>query len=212
METISKETILRLPGYLKLLKKLNRQGVENVSSTAIAERLYLNPVQVRKDISAVSSSAGKPKTGFVTKELIKDISDYLGYNRDTEAVIVGVGQLGGALLGYTNFNSYGLDIIAGFDNNLTRNAEINGKPIFPVNQLTGLVQRLGVKIGIIAVPKASAQSVCDMMVNSGIRAIWNFAPTHLDVPSNVVLKNEDMAASLALLSLKLHQTIEDENK
>lgn len=201
---ISKAALARMPGYLLYLKNRRAEGMEYISSTLMAEDLKQNPVQVRKDLAIVSHCPGKPKLGFEITGLISDIEDFLGYNNTSEAVIVGVGQLGKTLLSYGGFDSYGLKIVAGFD----AKAELAGtvwgeKRIFSVDKFSELVRRMNILIGIITVPKDQAQIVCDMMIKAGIKAIWNFAPAHLVIPEGIVVKNEDLAASLALLSKEL---------
>lgn len=201
---MSKATLHRLPAYLRYLYQLSKQNVATVSSTTIAEGLNLNPVQVRKDIALVSSVAGKPKTGYVTEELIADLETFLGYDNTHDAILVGVGGLGKAFLGYGGFSNYGLNILAGFDSDEKLTGKyINGKPVYGMHKLASMVERLNIQIGIIAVPAAAAQDVADLMVKSGIKAIWNFASVHLNVAPDIALKNEDLAASLALLSMQL---------
>ncbi len=201
---MSKATLRRLPSYLRYLYQLNKQNVPNVSSTTIANGLGLNPVQVRKDIALVSSVAGKPKTGFVTKELIADLEDFLGYNNTRDAVLVGVGGLGRAILGYDGFRNYGLNIVCAFDaDEKVVDTSVNGKPVYSTDKLKGIVERYKIRLGIICVPSAAAQSVADSMVDAGIKAIWCFAPVHLTLPEGIAVKGEDLAASLALLSMQL---------
>lgn len=201
---MSKATLRRLPSYLRYLYQLNKQNILHVSSTTIANGLGLNPVQVRKDIALVSSVAGKPKTGFVTKELIADLEGYLGYNNTRDAVLVGVGGLGRAILGYDGFRNYGLNIVAAFDvNEKVINTQVNGKPVYAMEQLKSEIERYNIMLGIICVPSAAAQSVADKMVEAGIKAIWCFAPVHLNLPESIAVKGEDLAASLALLSMQL---------
>ena len=186
---ISKATLNRLPSYLKYLYQLDKLNVATVSSTTIANGLNLNPVQVRKDIALVSSVAGKPKMGYVTKEIIADLESFLGYG---------------------GFENYGLNIVAAFDNSeRVVNTKINGKPVYDVSKLKEIVERFNIQIGIITVPSYAAQEVADRMVGAGIKAIWNFASVHLNIPSNVALKNEDLASSLALLSLQIQQNRND---
>ncbi|MEG2428946.1 MAG: redox-sensing transcriptional repressor Rex, partial [Oscillospiraceae bacterium] len=173
----------------------------------ISSALELGEVQVRKDLSAVSSG-GKPKTGYNVNALINDIENFLGYNDVSNAVIIGVGNLGTALLLYDGFKNYGLNIIAGFDNNINIvSTELMGKSIFPLNKLNDICMRLKVHIGIITVPADKAQEICDLLVDNGIKAIWNFAPTHLVVPPDVLVQNENMASSLALLSNHLFEQL-----
>ena len=207
---ISKATLNRLPSYLKYLYQLDKLNVATVSSTTIANGLNLNPVQVRKDIALVSSVAGKPKMGYVTKEIIADLESFLGYNNTHDAILVGVGGLEKAFLGYGGFENYGLNIVAAFDNNEKLvNTRINGKPVYDVSRLQSIVARFNIKIGIITVPSYAAQEVADRMVAAGIKAIWNFASVHLNIPSDVALKNEDLASSLALLSLQIQSNRND---
>lgn len=203
---MSKATLHRLPSYLRYLYQLDKLNVLTVSSTTIANGLNLNPVQVRKDIALVSSVAGKPKTGYSTKELIADLESFLGYDNTHDAILVGVGGLGKAFLGYGGFSNYGLNIVSAFDcNDNIIGKTINGKPVYGLNKLTSTVERLNIQIGIIAVPASAAQEVADLMVKSGIKAIWNFASVHLNLPADIALKNEDLAASLALLSMQLQR-------
>ena len=201
---MSKATLRRLPSYLRYLYQLDKHAVPTVSSTTIANGLGLNPVQVRKDIAFVSSVAGKPKTGYITKELIADLEGYLGYNNTRDAVLVGVGGLGRAIMGYDGFRNYGLNIVAAFDvNESVTGTEINGKPVYHMDKLESTVKRFKIQLGIICVPSAAAQGVADSMVNAGIKAIWCFAPVHLNLPAGIAVKGEDLAASLALLSMQL---------
>ena len=200
-KSVSKATLERLPMYYRYLLDLQRKGEKNISSVKISEDMRLNSIQVRKDLACISSIAGKPKMGFDVDELIKDLSLFLGYNNKTQAIIVGVGQLGKTLLTYAGFDNYGLNIVAGFDSDEKKCSEtVNGKEILPMYKLRDFLKDSDVKIGIITVPGNSAQEVSNLLVDAGIKAIWNFAPTHISVPSDVVIKNEDMAASLAILS------------
>ena len=202
---ISKQTLLRLPFYLGYLKTLDKEKVETISATTIAEVLNLNQVQVRKDLASVCS-LGRPKVGYVTQELILEIEHFLGYDNAESAVIVGAGKLGKALLGYRGFEEYGLNIVAAFDaDEQVVGTEENGKKIFPMSKLKNLCERMKIHIGIITVPSEYAQRVCDTLVDSGILAIWNFAPVHLTVPEHILVQNENMASSLAVLSKHLSQ-------
>lgn len=203
-KSVPTATLTRLPIYYRYLINLQKQGEKNISSAKISSDMNLSAVQVRKDLACVSSIAGKPKTGFDVDELIKDIALFLGYDNTTDAIIVGVGQLGRTLLSYAGFENYGLNIVAGFDlDERIINSRINGKLIMPMEKLKNFVRRVNVHIGIITVPYQDAQKVCDELVDAGIKAIWNFAPTHIYVPEGVVLKDEDMASSLAILSSQL---------
>jgi redox-sensing transcriptional repressor len=201
LSTISKQALQRMPYYLNYLKTTCKGKMQNVSSRLIANTLHLNEVQVRKDLASVSRSGGKPKTGFAVDDLISDIESFLGYNNVNKAVLIGAGQLGRALMTYTGFENYGLEIVAGFDSNENMAGVLpNGKKIFSMEHLKEIRDEFNVHIGIITVPAFSAQSVCDELIKAGVLAIWNFAPTHLEVPGNIILQNENMATSLAVLS------------
>lgn len=198
ISAVSRQTISRLPVYLGYLRSLEGSML-TISATAIAEALSLNDVQVRKDLAAVSSS-GKPKIGYVTSDLISELENFLGYNSPSDALLAGAGKLGRALMSYQGFNAYGLNIVAAFDTdpNLINTQEA-GKSILPLSQMKQFCEERRVRIGIITVPAACAQEVCEMMLESGILAIWNFAPVRLNVPDTILVQNENMASSLALL-------------
>jgi len=201
---ISKQTLNRMPAYFLYLKKLDFQEHQSISAAAIANDLNLNEIQVRKDLAAVSSSGGKPHKGFDICTLIEDIKAYLGYDDVNNAVIVGAGKLGQALLCYDGFSEYGLNILAAFDANPTViHRSINSKYVYPMEKIPEICHLLNIQIGIITVPAAYAQLVCDQLVDSGIRAIWNFAPVLLNVPQKILVQNENMAVSLAILSKHL---------
>ncbi|SHI10016.1 redox-sensing transcriptional repressor [Sporobacter termitidis DSM 10068] len=200
---ISVQALKRLPLYLNYLKSLDREKTKIISSPAIAKALGLNEVQVRKDLAAIKSG-GRPRTGYLLEKLIGDLDTYLGYSNVNEAVLVGAGHLGRALISYQGFETYGLNIVVGFDVDETVvGTEICGKKVLPLEKLVSLCHRMHVNIGIIAVPAENAQEVCDLMVEAGILAIWNFAPAQLTVPAHILVQNENMASSLALLSKHL---------
>ena len=200
--SIPKATLGRLPQYLEYLRSLPEIR-RTISATAIAKALSLGDVQVRKDLAAVSG-AGKPKVGYETDKLIADIEGHLGYERLTNAVLVGAGKLGRALLDYDGFEDFGIRILAGFDCNKTAlQVGKNAKEILPISDIEKFCAEHNVKIGIITVGQGSAQDVCDRLVACGIKAIWNFAPCALSVPGDVVLKQENLALSLAHLNSQL---------
>ena len=206
--TVSLSTLRRLPYYVRYLKSLDQESGGSISAPAIARELRLNEVSVRKDLAAISTRHGKPKTGFDVTELIDDLEEYLGYKNVNEAVLVGAGQLGKALLSYRGFDNYGLRIVVAFDRDASVvGSEIGGKLVLPVSKMQGLCEWMGIHIGIITVPAEGAQQVCDEMVAGGILAIWNFAPVHLTVPGHILVQDENMAASLAVLSKHLMEKI-----
>ena len=199
---ITKATLGRLPHYLQFLRELSVDDVPYISATVIAKKLSLGEVQVRKDLSAVSG-AGKPKVGYKTVDLIKTLEAHLGQGDMTNAVLVGAGKLGKALLEFDDFEDYGVKIIAAFDCNETAIRYNRSIDILPMNDFDQYCKQNNVRIGIITVGTGSAQNVCDQMIKSGITAIWNFAPCNLEVPDGILLKQERLALSLAYLNNKL---------
>ena len=204
---ISKAMLGRLPGYLNYLKSLPEDGPVYISATTLAAALDLSDVQVRKDL-AVVSGGGRRKTGHLRENLIQDIEAFLDYGNVTNAVLVGAGKLGQALLNYSGFAVFGLDILAGFDLHAERKRTQDGTPIYPVGELAGFCSSHDVCVGIITVPADQAQGVCDALIASGIQAIWNFAPVHLKVPAEIPVQNENLAVSLTELRMRLKAQME----
>ena len=198
---VSKQLLKRLPLYLNHLKSLPENS-ENISATAIAKALDLGDVQVRKDLARVSDG-GRRRTGRDREQLIKDIESFLDFATTTDAIIIGAGKLGQALLDYRGFEKTGMNLIAGFDVKPKPVYSERGKPIYPVTQLKSFCSSKNIRIGIIAVPVENAQEACDLLVSCGIRAIWNFAPVYLNVPDHVVVQSENLAVSLTALRMQL---------
>ena len=205
---ISKSVLKRLPGYLEYLKSLPDAGSPYISATALANALGMGEVQVRKDLAMVSDG-GRPKIGYLRESLIEDIEQFLGYDNTTDAVLIGAGKLGQALMGYKGFEEYGLNILAAFDIKPAAAHTDEGKPIYPMDQLEGFCRAHKVLMGIITVPSEHAQEVCDRLIANGIKAIWCFAPGHLEVPDHILVQHENMATSLAVLSMHLKTQIKD---
>ena len=204
---ISKATVARMPLYLHFLQEEESKGSQYISSTVIAQNISVSSVLVRKDLALVSSEAGRPRLGFAINRLIVDIEKFLGFDNLSSAIIVGAGGLGRAFLGYEGFKSNGLNIVAAFDvSPKLIGTTVSGKEILPLNQLKDYVSEHKIRIGIITVPKSAAQDVLNQMVDAGIKAIWNFAPAPLRAPKDVVLKTEDLAASLAMWAGKLYRS------
>ena len=205
-KNVSKATIERLPLYLRFLQEESGRGTEYISSSVMAKAIAVSSVLVRKDLEAVSSEAGRPRLGFRIARLIADIEKFLGYDNLSDVVLVGAGGLGKAFLGYEGFKSNGLNVVAAFDCNLQLvGKEVAGKKILHLDDFDEFVKERKIRIGIIAVPARAAQEILDKMVGAGIKAIWNFAPAPLRAPKDVVLKTEDLAASLAMLAGKIYR-------
>lgn len=207
-KVISKSTLKRLPIYLSYLKGIPADGPANISATALAVALDMGEVQVRKDLALVSDG-GRPKVGYLREKLISDMEDFLGYTNINDAVLVGAGKLGRALLSYSGFAEYGLNILAAFDSNdAIIGTSKSGKPIMHMSRLEQFCKENKIRIGIVTVPAEFAQDACDQLIACGIQAVWNFAPRHLDVPAGILVQSENMAASLAVLSKHLSEQME----
>lgn len=200
--SLSDTVIRRLPLYLHFLRQ-QPENVQNVSATGIAAGLGLGDVQVRKDLALISG-AGKPKIGYDRLELIDALEDALGNRNKKPAVIAGAGKLGTAFLEFDGFDDFGINIAAAFDSDTNKTGYSgSGKYIYPMADFEDFCRTENIVIGIVTVPASAAQDVCDKMVASGIKAIWNFAPVRPTVPDGVLLQNENLASSLALLSSRL---------
>lgn len=200
-KNITSQTLQRLPVYFSYLMSLNDSRKSgNISATAIAEALGLNDVQVRKDLASVSRG-GRPRTGYVTAELISDIGRFLGFENHDGVVVAGVGNFGKSMLGFDGFSDYGFDVLCGFDcNEKIVGSFVNGRPVFHISEMRDFCRDNSIKIGIITVPEKSAQEVCNLMTESGIAYILNFASVHLNVPKGVRVHNENISINLAMLA------------
>ncbi len=197
--------IKRMPAYLQLLRVLQAEGQEHVSGTVLARVHNLEPVIVRKDL-AMTGAVGTPRIGFPIAELITIIERFLGWDNQTKAVLVGVGSLGTALLGYQGFHDFGFRMVGAFDCNPKIIGKwVHGRKVQAMDQLIPFVCRGEIRLGVLTVPAQSAQETVDLMVRSGIKGIWNFTPTKLQLPDDVVSQKEDLAEGLAVLFHRLHQ-------
>ena len=203
--SIPKATLGRIPVYLRYLKALPEENNITISATKIARGVSLGEVAVRKDLALISG-CGKPRIGYERTKLIGDLEKSLGSENLTNAVLVGAGKIGRALLDYDGFEEFGVKILAGFDCNENALQINNGKTVLPITEIQSFCESNEIKIGIITVGRGSAQSVCDTLVACGIKAIWNFAPCTLTVPPSVLLKQENLALSLAHLNSQIKNT------
>jgi redox-sensing transcriptional repressor len=208
--TLPEPTLRRLPRYHQYLTGLAQNRVVNVSCNQIGAELGFGSAQVRKDLASVPVT-GKPNVGYLVVELIDGIERLLGWNNTREAFLAGAGHLGAALLGYGGFKTLGLTIVAAFDIDPQKiDTQIAGRRVLSLAKLPDLARRMHIHIGVITTPAAQAQSVAHLMVEGGIRAIWNFAPVALRVPEHIVVQNENLESSLAALSYKLDQRLRAE--
>ena len=213
---IPKPSLRRLPFYYRWLRRAIEEGTTVVSSKELGSSIGVPGAQVRKDLSYIAEY-GRPGIGYNARSLAAHLEEFLGLMNDKEAVLVGVGNLGRALILYPGFARYGLHIVALFDSDPAKVGQmVGGRQVFPVERLTELVGRLQVQMGIITVPADAAQEVATAMVAGGIQVIWNFAPVRLVAPEHVFVKDEDLAAQLATLShhisrYKIDQRNKNEN-
>jgi len=190
----------RLPVYLNYLRSLPEVGNTYISSGAIAVALNMGEVLVRKDL-AYTSAVGKPKVGYVTKELIFAIEQFLLCNELKNAILVGVGGLGKAILSYNGFEKFGINMVAGFDSAPEKiGTQICNKTVYSIDDLQKTVKQYNATVAVITVPAKAAQSIADKLIEAGITKILSFAAVQINVPPSVTVKYIDVAGSLAVLS------------
>jgi len=203
---VPEPTLRRLPGYLFFLEKVREEGIINISAPTIGKELKCDPTQVVKDL-AVTGVKGKPRVGYNTYELIHALEDFLGFNHLNEAFLVGAGNLGTALMAYQEHQTLGIKVIAAFDVNKKKVGQhIGGIHVLEYDKLFHLSNRLNVKIAILTTPNNVAQDVAEDLVNCGIKAIWNFTLTNLDLPNNIIVENTSMSAFAAVLLRRLNDS------
>lgn len=193
-------TIERLPLYYRYVQSLDRYEAGVVSSSELGRRVGIPAAQVRKDLSYFGEF-GRRGVGYEVDSLRYHLEKILGLNKTWPMLLVGAGNLGRALVNYRGFLEQGLEIRAVFDNDPGKTGSniVDGLKVEPLENLEKRITEMGIKIGIIAVPVDSAQEVAVKLVELGINSIWNFAPTLLEVPSHIFLRNEDL--SVGLMSL-----------
>lgn len=203
---IPEATVGRLTAYSRFLKEAEEKGISTVSSQQIAKATGVTPAQVRKDL-AYFGEFGTRGVGYNPRELYNYIMKILGLDRRWPVIIIGAGRLGAALAMYKGFAERGFDIVGIFDIDPEKiGSKIGEIEIRPLEELKEKVQKCPVKLGIVAVPAASAQQVVDYMVESGIRGIINFAPVNVSVPEGVVLRRVDLASQLEYLTFRLGES------
>jgi redox-sensing transcriptional repressor len=207
-ERVSVQTIQRLPRYYQYISYLRKQGVRYVSSLRLSMQTYVEATQVRKDLTSIGHT-GKPKVGYDIDQLMITIEDFLGLRNIEDAILIGVGHLGTAIVQYAGFANYGLRIKAVFDADpLKVGTHIQGRVIQDVSTVGQYIKENNIPIGILTLPAPGAQEVTDILVKSGIQAIWNFAPINLLVPDHVIIKNENLAFGLAILKHRLKSLVQ----
>ena len=201
MSSASIPTIRRLPSYLYLVRKAKEDGVEIISGTVIANELDLEPIQVRKDLAS-TGIIGKPRVGYKVTDLIDAIEKFLNWNKKHNALLIGAGNLGTALLGYKEFTKNGLNFMAAFDINDEKvGTEVHKTKIYHIDSLADFIEKESAQIAVLTVRSGIAQEVADQIIAAGIKTIWNFTKVKLKVPSDVLLLKEDLSSSYAVLSV-----------
>lgn len=200
---IPEATIVRLSVYSRFLEQADKKGIVTTSSGEIAEGAGVSPAQVRKDL-AYFGEFGTRGVGYNVKDLLRHTLKILGLNGAWNVVVIGAGNLGSALVSYRGFKERGFNIVGVFDNDLTKigkrlvNLEVMG-----TEKLGQVISENDVRIGIITVPASAAQDAANLLVNAGIRAILNFAPTVLNLPDEIEMRDMDLSTRLELLTFRL---------
>jgi redox-sensing transcriptional repressor len=203
MRKIAEPTVRRLSLYLRFLEEFEDQGIETVSSEALASRGGTTSAQVRKDLSCFGSF-GKRGLGYSVGELVQKLREILGLGRTYQVAMIGAGKIGSALVHYRGFRQRGFEIVAIFDADPAKVGKAwNGLTVCEVKELETELRRQPVEIVVIVTPAEAAQSVTDRCVALGVKAILNFAPVSLVVPDDVVVKTVNLALELETLSYAL---------
>lgn len=203
-------TLRRLPWYLAYVSMLSANGIEYVSSTQISKELSVDASQIAKDLSFLNLK-GKTRIGYEVAQLERELQDFLGFKEVHNAVIVGVGSLGAALIQDSGLSRYGLNIVAGFDINPNiAGTTLCGVPVFNVADLNSYCSRCNAEIGIVAVPVDQAQEVADHMIAAGIKALWNFTPFRIKAGKGIVIQNTSIYSHLAVMYNRLDSQKNDE--
>ena len=199
---VRRPQLYRFPVYLKYLILKRNSNVKFVSPTDISKDLKLSKESIRKDFQAISKEPGIPKKGRPVDQLISDLEEFLGYTEQTNAILIGAGNIGKALLSFNGFEDYKTKIIAAYDTNEeVVGTSVNGIPIYNLNDLKNVDK--SVSVAIIAVPKENAQNVADQVMAVGIKAIYSLSPVYIVPKQDVIVETLDIASSIAYLLRKL---------
>ena len=197
---VPEKTVTRLSIYLRCLEELEASGITTISSKELAQRFGFNSAQVRKDL-AYFGQFGVRGLGYYIAELRHNLERILGLKQDWEVALVGVGNLGSALIAYKGFQARGFRISLAFDSDPAKvGTAINGVTIQDVAKMVPALRRKKVKIAVVAVPAGAAQAAADALVEAGVTAILNFAPAQLTAPQGVKIQNVDLSVLLKTLS------------
>lgn len=209
---ISQAVIRRLPRYYRYLGELLENGVERISSNDLSKRMHVTASQIRQDLNNFGGF-GQQGYGYNVKYLYTEIGKILGLEEDHDMVIIGAGNLGHALANYAAFEKRGFVLKGIFDVNPTlKGMTIRGVPIHMMDELEDFVKENDIEIGILTIPKTKAIEVANQLVEYGVKAIWNFAHTDLNLPDDVIVENVHLSESLMRLSYNISRYNEEQKK
>jgi len=205
---IPEPTLSRLSLYLRSLRQLAKEGVKTISSAKMEAHCGIVPAQIRKDLSYFGEF-GKPGTGYNVQHLLARLTEVMQLDREHRVAIVGAGNLGAALAGYGGFAHSPFRIVGIFDNNFNKIGRMLwNHEILDVQRLSEMNQHMRANVGIIAVPADAAQEVAGLLVEAGIRVILNFAPTLINIPPDVAVRNVDLTRELEVLCYYMNRLME----
>ncbi|MCM8709871.1 redox-sensing transcriptional repressor Rex [Clostridium sp. SYSU_GA19001] len=208
---ISMAVIKRLPKYHRYLSELLKNDVDRISSKELSEKIGFTASQIRQDLNCFGDF-GQQGYGYNVKDLYNEISAILGLSKEYKHIIIGAGNIGQAIANYTRFDKLGFELEGIFDANPKLiGLKIRDIEIQDIDNLTSFLKTHKIDIGVICVPKNNAQKVCNLLVENGIKGIWNFAPTDLIVPDDVVVENVHLSESLLTLTYLLKDKEEENN-
>lgn len=209
---ISQAVIRRLPRYYRYLGELLENGVERISSNDLSRRMKVTASQIRQDLNNFGGF-GQQGYGYNVKYLYTEIGKILGLEEDHHIIIIGAGNLGQALANYASFEKRGFILKGIFDvNPWLRGISIRGVPVRMMDELSDFVKENDVAIAALTIPKDNAVEVANMLVENGVRAIWNFAHTDLNLPEHIIVENVHLSESLMQLSYKISRYNEEHQK
>ncbi len=199
---IPEVTIGRLSLYLRCLNEMEAEGMTVVSSAELGRRSGINPAQIRKDL-AYFGEFGTRGVGYYVAELKKNIKEVMGVNHPYEVALVGVGNLGNALLRYKGFQRHGFRITAAFDIDLNDKEMPEGCILYHADEMEKVLQERGIKIAIVSVHQSSVQEVIDRLAKANVKGVLNFVPTKVSVPEGMTVRDVDMGTELDILTFYL---------
>lgn len=192
----------RYSTYLKYLLMLKKSSITEITSKEIANEVGCSEETVRKDLQSITDS-GTPGQKRNIDSLIYDLEKHLGYHEKTNIIIIGIGNLGKALINYAGFNEYGIKVVAGFDLKVDDDLTINNINVYNMSKLEQIIKENNVTTAVLTTRRTKAQELVDELVDYGIKAIYNFVPLYLKTnKEDVIIENIDIASSIAFLSLK----------